>query len=426
MLQSFLSEIPELMARDSGFVRRESKLGGKELVQILTLGCLEDGKASLDRFAEVARDLGVEISSSGLHQRLTMEAVELMSQLCQLWMQQRAGDALREVLTPFAAVRIYDSSQIQLAPLLVERFRGTRNGAMLKVQLVYEYRSGRIDALAVEAGVVPDQNSNLSQTLSQAGDLSIFDLGYFDQQRFADLDAGGSYFVSRLRSQVALYGQPDDPSPMDLLAHLRRRTPSQPQGELLVYLGQKRKVPVRLIYARLSPDVVAERRRKVRQDAKKRGKTVSQRTLDWQDWSFFITNAPPHALALDQIATVYRLRWQIELLFKVWKQEMDWGFMAHWRVERVLSQFYGRTFALLIFHHLVEKYQAEHAWELCWPKAFRLLKRRFAKLIAIVRADFWGILTFLHDLDQAWRRSARKTKRRKDPSTYALLQLVRA
>ena len=77
-------------------------------------------------------------------------------------------------------------------------------------------------------------------------------------------------------------------------------------------------------------------------------------------------------------------------------------------------------------HCLIEKYQVEWDWELCWQKAFRLFKRRCAKLIALVHAGFWGILSFLQDLDKSFRRFGRKTKRRKDPSTYSLLQLIRA
>ena len=425
-LQIFLGEIGDLLEVENGFVCRKSKLGGKELVQIMSLGSLENGRASLGDFVQVASDLGLEISCSGFHQRLSMEAVDLLRQVCQLWMQQSQANALREVLKPFGAVRIFDSSQIRLAPQLLETFRGTRNGAALKVQLAYEYLSGRIEALEVEAACVPDQNCDLPQNLSRAGDLAIFDLGYFDQERFAELAAKGSYFLSRLQNQVALYREQADQSALDILAELKTLPSTLQMGEQRVYLGQKCKVPVRLIYYRLNPELVAERRRKAKLGAKKRGKKLQEKTLDWLDWAFFITNAPTECLNLEQVAIVYRVRWQIELLFKVWKQEMDWDFMANWRVERVLVQFYGRCLALLIFHRLVEKYQAEWDWELCWQKAFRLFKRRCAKLIQIVHANFWGILTFLRDLDQRFRRFARKTKRRKDPSTYSLLQLAGA
>jgi hypothetical protein len=425
-LQMFLSEIGDLLERQSGFVQRNSKFGGNELVQVISLGCLENGKASLDTFVQVARDLGIDISSSGLHQRLTMEAVSLVAQVCQLWMQQSQTSGLREVLTPFGAVRIFDSSQIVLAAKLAQQFRGTRNGAVLKVQLVYEYRQGRIEALEIEAGCVPDQNCDLPQRLSEAGDLCLFDLGYFDQERFADLAVAGSYFLSRLQSQVGLYEEASDKIKLDLLAQVNQLPKGQHRGEQHLYLGSKCKVPVRLIYYRLRPELVQERRRKARQVAHKGGKTLTAHALDWLDWTFFVTNVPEEMLNVEQVAIVYRVRWQIELLFKVWKQEMDWDYMANWRLERVLAQFYGRCLALLIFHHLVEKYQVEWDWEICWQKAFRLFKRYCAKLITIVLADFRGILTFLQQLDQTFRRFAQKTKRRKDPSTYSLLQLVRA
>ena len=87
-LQMFLGEVGEMLEEQSGFVQRRSKLDGKALVQIMTLGALENGGASLENFCQVAQDLGLEISASGLHQRLSMEAVELLMQVCQLWIQQ--------------------------------------------------------------------------------------------------------------------------------------------------------------------------------------------------------------------------------------------------------------------------------------------------------------------------------------------------
>lgn len=425
-LQMFLGEIGDFLERTSGFVRRNSKLGGKELVQIMSLGALENGKASLDEFVQVGSDLGLEITCSGLHQRLNMEAVELLSQVLHLWIQQAQSHDLRAVLAGFGAVRIFDSSQMSLAPQLAEQFRGTRKDAGLKVQLAYEYRRGRIEALEVEAACVPDQNSDLAQSLSEAGDLAIMDLGYFDQQRFAQLEAQGAYFLSRLQSQTGLYAEAEDKQQLDILEQLNALPKSVQSGEQRVYLGQKAKVPVRLIYYRLNSEVRQERRRKAKENAKQRKMNLSQRALDFLDWAFFITNAPVEILSLEAVGIVYRVRWQIELIFKVWKQEMDWAFMANWRLERVLSQFYGRCLALLIFHRLCEKYQAEWDWELCWQKAFRLLKRCCSKLIAIVKASFWGILKFLQDLDKRFRRFGQKTKRRKDPSTYTLLQLIGA
>lgn len=420
-IERLLGEMGEIFESSSGFVQRRSKLDGNALIQILTLGTLENGRATLETFCEVAQDLGISISASGLHQRLTSEAVELVQQVCQLCLVQGAdNECRRDVLKAFPSVHIVDSSRIQLPESLQAQFPGTRRGATLKVQLAYEYHSGRLEALEIESGRIPDQKSQLPQELSQAGDLVLFDLGYFDQNRFAQLVAQGSYFVSRLQSQVGVYEDTTSESKIDLLAWLSALPASISMGERELRVGGRKKVPVRILYYRLPPKVAQERRRKAKQNARARGKTCSQRSLDWADWVVLMTNVPATILSEEQVALVYRLRWQIEILFKVWKQEMDWG------IARVLCQFYARCLALLLFHRLVEKYSLEWDWELSWQKAFRVLKRKTQILITIVERGFRGLLTFLKRLDRRLQRFARKSKRKKRLSTYALLKLFRA
>lgn len=427
-LQMLLGEIGDLLGEASGFVQRQSKIGGNELIQILTLGCLENGSASLEGFCQVAQDLEIDISAPGLHQRLSMEAVELLRQVCQLWMGRTGASTEqgRAILRQFEAVHIVDSSRIQLPKSLAEDFPGSRNGATMKVQLVYEYHSGRIEALDLEGGRSPDQNCDLPQDLSEAGDLVLFDLGYFSQDRFAELEDAGVYFLSRLQSQVGLYEHDEPQHKVDLLDWLNHLPETLSAGEWDFRMGSRNKVPVRVVYYRLPQKVAQERRRKAKQQAKKNGTTCTQETLDRLDWLLFVTNLPDRLLTIEQVAILYRLRWQIEILFKVWKQEMDWGTMGQWRLARVLCQFYARCLALMLFHRLLEKYQADFDWELSWQKALRTLKRKAQVLIEIVRSHFRGCLRFLKRLDSDFRRFARKTKRRKSLSTYALLELVRA
>ena len=95
---------------------------------------MENGSASLNDLSQVAQDLGVSISASGLHQRLDAQAMELLAQVCHLWVQHHSSERVREVLCNFAAVRIFDSSQIVLPPALADVFPSGRNRAEMKVQ----------------------------------------------------------------------------------------------------------------------------------------------------------------------------------------------------------------------------------------------------------------------------------------------------
>ena len=72
---------------------------------------------------------------------------------------------------------------------------------------------------------------------------------------------------------------------------------------------------------RLSPEIVEEKRRQLCDNPRRKGRTVSAISLAWLKGSIFITTVPLEWLSLEQVALIYRLRWQIELLFKLWKSE---------------------------------------------------------------------------------------------------------
>lgn len=422
-LQLFLGELGDQLGQVSGFVQRQSLLTGSKLIQILTLGSLENGKTSLRGFCRVGAALGVTISASGLHQRLEAGAVELLRQVSRAYLDQQSQGAVKAILAPFPHVHIVDSTEISLPDHMKALFRGRRRASSLKVQLAYEYKQGHIEAIEIEPGCDPDQNNDLGVDVAQSGDLVLFDLGYFDQERFARLEDKGVFFVSRLHVQVGLYDRPDSQQAITLLEVVRGKGSC---GELTYYLGHRQRLMVRVLYYRLPTDVIAERRRKAHAAARKNGTTCSQHSLDSLEWLFFITNAPAVFLTVDQVAEVYRVRWQIELVFKVWKSEMHLSSLGAWRIERVLAQFYARLLALFIFHRLLEDYPQHGTAELSLIQAFQLLRTCAARLMRIVKRSFWGMLSFLRDFSADLRRFALKTKRRKQPSTFARLEAVGA
>ena len=61
-------------ARETGFVQRQSKMGGAGFVQALVFGWMGNPEATLEQLAQSAAAVGVEISPQGLDQRFTSEA----------------------------------------------------------------------------------------------------------------------------------------------------------------------------------------------------------------------------------------------------------------------------------------------------------------------------------------------------------------
>jgi hypothetical protein len=77
----------------------------------------------------------------------------------------------------------------------------------------------------------------------------------------------------------------------------------------------------RLIAVRAPKEVVEERRQKLYDWAKDKGRPVSARRLALAEWTVYVTVLPEAMLSVAEALVLAKLRWQIELLFKLWKKE---------------------------------------------------------------------------------------------------------
>ena len=87
-----------------------------------------------------------------------------------------------------------------------------------------------------------------------------------------------------------------------------------------VYLGTKAKLKARLVIHRLPAEEVAKRLRKAKRNNKKKGrKGLTKEYIARAHLNLFITNVAPAIVPTRNVWRLYRLRWQIELSFKIWK-----------------------------------------------------------------------------------------------------------
>jgi hypothetical protein len=390
------------------------------------MGCLGKPEATLGELVQSSADAGVEISEAGLQQRLTERAVAFMDALLkEAVVSFGEGKRLANILRRFTNVHILDSSQITLPDVLRAYFMGTQHKAALKLQMSFEYLRGVFRVLTFTSARQPDQKCNWHVAIAEPGSLHLFDLGYFKQQVFEELAAAGAFFVSRLQTQTALYTTQDATTRLDLLTWLHSLT--LPRWEGWLYLGQRVRLPVRLLAEKLPESVARERRRKARQVAKRRGTICSQHHLVLQEWSLFITNVPADWLSFDQILILYRVRWQIELLFKLCKSQAKLACIGQWCPERILCQLYARLLGVVLFQWVTSPYRVVSSRELSLPKAFRLMQRQADDwLEAIAHPDWQTLAALFDDLIRDFSRFARKSLRKKSLSTYHSLVLLGA
>ena len=162
----------------------------------------------------------------------------------------------------------------------------------------------------------------------------------------------GAYFLSRLGFNANVYLTADAKEPIKLILHINRFGNGDKTMEFNVYLGQKQRIPVRLIVYRLPPDVYRIRQKAVIKAAKRKGRSTSLSYLKFLKYSFYITNVPATLWPMEAVGTVYRLRWQVELTFKHWKSLFHINVLKGTRPERILSLIYGRLIVILVVQRL--------------------------------------------------------------------------
>lgn len=85
---------------------------------------------------------------------------------------------------------------------------------------------------------------------------------------------------------------------------------------------------------------------------------LSAERLELCGWTVLLTNAPIEKLSFEQAFELYRLRWQIERLFRLWKEHLK---LDEWRTacpERIECEIYAKLIGAL----LTQQITAYAAW----------------------------------------------------------------
>lgn len=419
VVQELLTTTADEVGRQSGFIRRQRKLRGSSYAQALVFGWMSNPASTMSELSQAAATVGVAISKQGLDARFSERSAAFMNALLQQAICRLIeGDAVDSgVLANFEEVHVQDSTSISLPEALREQWRGCNatgtGSAGVKISVDWELVRGSITGLHIQAATAHEQHSPLAQREGRAMSLHLRDLGYFNLRHFAQHSRAGSYFLSRLKASCKLCRA--DGHALDWATFLQQCP--YDQVDMPVLVGAAR-VPCRLLAWRVPRDVADQRRQHLQANATDHARPVSPRRWLTADWSIYITNVPADRLSLPQAQVLVRLRWQIELLFKLWKSD---GLLDAWRTAdpwRILTECFAKLLALLIQHWCI----LLGAWQLpdrSLHQAIQLLRKHaFHMAVAVSNLDH-----FCHALSIIQRalRTCRMSSLRKRPHTFQLL-----
>jgi hypothetical protein len=409
-LRALFTTVADRLARQSGFVQRQSKLTGSVFAQAVVFGWLANPQA--------AAAAGVPISPQGLDQRCTERAAAFLEQLVGAAMTTliAAEATVLPVLARFRAVVLLDSTTITLPFALGAHWPGCggsadQTTAALKIHVRYDLLHGGLTGLALTDGRTHDSTTAVQTDPLPARSLRVSDLGYFD---LAVFDAAqDSYWLSRLHQGTALF---DQQGQRLSVLHLLR---GAYMVDWSVHLGVKQRLPARILAVRVPPAVANQRRRQARARATKHGRTPSAECLARADWTILVTNAPSNLLSVREALVLLRARWQIELLFKLWKAHGQLDQSRSAKPWRVLTEVFAKLLAMLVQH-----------WVLltgCWDhpdrslvKAAQTIRTHALHLLCALRSAA-QVRRVLATIQRCLHAGCRLNPRRRHPNTYQLL-----
>ncbi len=232
----------------------------------------------------------------------------------------------------------------------------------------------------------------------------------------------------------------------NLTEWLRAQASEEQVVDVWVRAGKQEQVPVRLIAVRLPAEVVQRRQQRANRDverhprskgvqpcgrrpkrgagrqARKRARKhhkVSASKQRLREWVLVLTNVESQVLSAQHVVVLTRLRWQIELLWKLWKQE---GKIDTWRSskpQRILTELYAKLLGLLMEHWIT--------LQGCWHdprrslfKARQVIQWSVAWLVLAIQGHLaWDVVVQM--MCSAMGSNCWTDKRRHPPSTFQQL-----
>jgi len=433
--QFFTVDALEQLARDTKFVQRDSKINGQNFFDIIVFNNEQLKQQSLNDLAiDLSERYGIKITKQSLHDRFNERALAFLQQALERLLNQQLDVApLLATATAFERILIKDSICFQIDESLAASYPGSGgsgSAAAVRIQFEYDLLNGHINDLSVQAFNDQDATDSLETIeLTQPGDLIIRDLAYMNLGVIKRLIARGIFLLCRLQYHVNVYEMNDNS--YEVLDFVKLRTFMQ-QNKLAVmekevYLGVVDRLKLRLIIHLLPDEVVAQRLRKAQRNNNKKGRgQLSKKYKARAALNLFITNATEAQIPLTTVGSFYRLRWQIELMFKIWKSLCHIDKVKQVKKERLECYIYAKLIGIVLSWQIiwaVAKFTlAKDNKALSYYKAFKtMLRVKLTKLREILFDSSGNISQFLIEFYNLSKLKHLLEKKQQKPTSIQIL-----
>ena len=354
MLTSFLPENWRELAARTGALRglRKDKSPESLLRTLLIhLGC---GHSLRETVVRARQAHLADLSDVALLKRLR-KSRDWLYAMCMALFQEHgiavSSDAGRQV-------RAFDATVVS---------EPGRTGSMWRLHYSVNLPSLGCDFFKLTSTKERGTAESLKQFPIQAGDYILADRGYATTYGIQHVARAGGYLTVRVNTGALSFVTESD-KPFDLLAAVESVEHIGDFGVWPVKVPTDPPVLGRLCALRKTEEATRKARESIFKTAQRKGKTPLEETIRFARYVILFTTFPPDKFPATDVLEWYRLRWQVELVFKRFKSLAQLGHLPKFDDESAKAWLYGKLLVALLTEKIVRHARTLSPWGYHMPK----------------------------------------------------------
>ncbi|OQC12229.1 MAG: Transposase DDE domain protein [Lentisphaerae bacterium ADurb.Bin082] len=220
------------------------------------------------------------------------------------------------------------------------------------------------DSFKLTKATGPGTGEGLEQFEVKSNDIMLADRGFCRFNCLNHVAKGGGFSCVRWNSgALPLYNA--DGSAFNIKNLFKALASEGMCGEANVFIhgdAHDGALPCRVCVIRKNGESAARARKLLRREAAKKHVTPTQLSLLACDFIVLVTTLPPDRFDLRAVLELYRLRWQVELVFKRFKSIARIGALPKYTDSSAEAWLYGKMFVTLMVERLSSQLGAFSPW----------------------------------------------------------------
>lgn len=239
-----------------------------------------------------------------------------------------------------------------------------KTGSLWRIHYSVQIPSLRCDFFKLTATEGKGTGESFKQFPIQAGDYLIADRGYSLTSGIQYVDSRKAYVTVRLNTQTALLFDKEGKG-FPLLKSVRgvktagaiKWWPAYIPGE-----DKSSRIPGRICVIRKTEEAIRAAHKRLKYIASRKQQTLKKETLVYAKYVILFTTFPEDEFSASDVLEWYRIRWQIELVFKRFKQIAQLGHLPKHDDESAKAWLYGKLFVALVTEKLIGYAKSFSPW----------------------------------------------------------------